>query len=170
MQRSKKVLLIILSLAVLFFLWATWYTYEYSMEVAEAYQVNSPDLDQRLLIATQGSVFKDTITNGIVNHFKSDSIFIKIIDVSSLTEVNPEEYNAIVIMHTWENWKPPFVVRQFIERTIDDKDKMMVLTTSGEGTYQITEVDVLTGESNLEEAPDFINKMITRLELILNSR
>ncbi|MBQ0734737.1 hypothetical protein [Aquimarina celericrescens] len=170
MKRPKKVLWIILSVIVLFFLFSIWYKYEYSMEVVEAYEVNTPDFDRKLLIATQGSTFKDSITNKLVNHYKSDSIFIKVIDVSSLVDIKPDEYTGIVIMHTWENWKPPFVVREFIEQTIDQRDKIVVLTTSGEGTYKMAEVDAITGESNLEEISNYAKKMITRTELILKSK
>ncbi len=168
MKRFGKIMLIIVSVVIILLLWATWYTYEYAMEEAKAFEVNTPALEQKLLIATQGSEFKDAITNSIVNHYKSDSIFIKVIDVSSLVEIQPEDYTAIILLHTWENWKAPFVVKQFVDRTSDHSDKMIILTTSGEGTYRISGVvDAITGESNLEEAPDFANKIITRLEPLL---
>ena len=137
------------------------------MEEAKAYQVNSKDLNRKLLIATQGSAFKDTVTGRIVNHYKQDSVFIKVIDISSLQDIAPEEYTAILLVHTWENWKPPLAVKQFIERTTGHKDKIVILTTSGEGTYQMKGVDALTGESNLEEAPVFANKIIDKLEVKL---
>ncbi len=177
MKNLKKIGLIVLSIIIILFLWATWYTYEYSMEVAQTFEVNSPDFEKKLLIATQGSAFKDSITKGIVNHFKSDSIFIKVIDISSLQEIKPEDYNALVVIHTWENWKPPTVVRQFMDRTIDFHDKMVVLTTSGQGSYTITQIDALytmenidalAGESNLEDVPDFAKNIVARLEPIIN--
>ncbi|GAA4272809.1 hypothetical protein GCM10022258_21030 [Aquimarina gracilis] len=142
------------------------------MAVAESYQVNTPDFERKLLIATQGSDFKDRVTQKIVNHYKSDSIFIEVVDISLLDNVSPKEYSGIVILHTWENWKPPFVVRQFIERTTDQHNKIVVLTTSGEGTYKIKEVDAITGESNTEKAQDFADQVIERLQGIsqLNSQ
>ncbi|MFD2564393.1 hypothetical protein [Aquimarina rubra] len=170
MGRSGKIIVIILSVVVIFFLSATWYKYEYSMEEAKAFELNDPTLDQKLLIATQGSEFKDAITNGLVHHYKSDAIFIKVIDISSLEQINPENYTAVVLIHTWENWKPPYAVRLFIERTSEYKDKIIVLTTSGEGTYQMKEVDAITGESNLEEAPVFINKVIDKLNKKLHTK
>ncbi len=169
MKRFGKIMLIIVSVVIILLLWAIWYKYEYSMEEARAFEVNVPELEQKLLIATQGSEFKDAITNSIVNHYKSDSIFIKVIDVSSLVEIQPEDYTAIVVLHTWENWKAPFVVRQFVEKTSGHSDKMIILTTSGEGTYRISGVvDALTGESNLEEASDFADKIIARLEPLID--
>ncbi|PKV50639.1 hypothetical protein ATE84_2702 [Aquimarina sp. MAR_2010_214] len=167
MKLLKKISLIVLAIIIILFLWATWYKYEYAMEESKTFQVNSPDFEKRLLIATQGSVFKDSITNRIVNQYKSDSIFIKVIDISSLTDVDPQNYTAILLIHTWENWKPPYVIRQFIERTDDQQDKIVVLTTSGGGTYQMPEIDAITGESNLEEISIFVDKIIDRLELKL---
>ncbi len=166
MKRPRKVLWIILSAIVLFFLFSIWYKFEYSMEITEPYLVNTPDFERKLLIATQGSAFKDIITNRIVSHYKSDSVFIKVIDVSLLKDMSPEEYSGIVIIHTWENWKPPFAVRQFIEKTMDQQDKIVVLTTSGEGTYHMKEVDAITGESNIEQVQDFADKIIARLTAI----
>lgn len=42
------------------------------MDVAEAYEVNSPNLKQKMLIATQGSKFKDSIVSEIIEQYKSD--------------------------------------------------------------------------------------------------
>ncbi|MBQ0732889.1 hypothetical protein [Aquimarina celericrescens] len=173
MNRTVKIILVFLSVILLLFIIATWYKYEFSMEVAKEYQLNTPNENIKLLIATQGSEFKDTITKGIVKHYKRDSIFIKVIDISSLVKVNPNDFTAILIMHTWENWKPPTVVRQFIERTADQHKKMVVLTTSGQGSYSIKQIDTLynlenidalTGESNTNETTSFIKEIISRLD------
>ena len=82
---------------------------------AEAFQVNSANLDPELLIATQKSAFKVSVTQLLVKHYTSESVFIKIIDISLLSKIDPADYNAIAIIQTWENWKPPIEVRSFIE-------------------------------------------------------
>ena len=166
MKRSYKILIILASILLLLFLWGTWYKAKYGMEIAQSFQVYSPEMDRSLLIATQGSAFKDSITQEIIKHYNKDSIFIKVIDVSLLSEINPEDYKAIHLMHTWENWKPPYVVKQFIENNKKYLQKMVVLTTSGEGTYQMIEVDAITGESNLEEIPVFVANIIKKLKKI----
>ncbi len=179
MKRIVKILVIILSVILVLFLWAVWYKYEYSMYEAKALEINSPNLSQKLLIATQGSTFKDSITNGIIDHYESDSLFIKVIDVSGLSEINPKDYTGIAILHTWENWKPPLAVKQFMEESIDQKDRIVVLTTSGQGSYTIKQIDALynmenidalAGESNLDEIPSFTNQIITKLDPILEQK
>ncbi|MCM4150435.1 hypothetical protein DHD05_02430 [Arenibacter sp. N53] len=144
-----------------------WYQNEYSMDIAEEYEVNSPMENSKLLIATQGSKFKNTITTAIVEYYRSESIYIKIIDVSSLADVNPTNYNALLIIHTWEMWKPPASVKSFIDRIMEDRDKMVVLTTSGEGTYKMEGIDAITGESILDETPMYVGKIINDLNLLL---
>ncbi len=170
MKHYKKIVLPLLSIIVLFFVFITWYEFEFSMEEAETFQVNSPDFGPKLLIATQGSTFKNTITNGIVHYYKQDSVFIKVIDIASLPDIDPEDYNAITVIHTWENWKPPVIVKSFIERTKEYSDKIVVLTTSGEGTYKMENVDAITGESKMKDAPLLVEKIIIKLEPLIGTK
>ena len=168
MKGFKKVLLFIFSLVVLLFMAALWYVNTYSMEEAKAFEVNSLNLDKKLLIATQGSDFKNAITAGILENYEQDSIFIKVIDVSDLDKVDPSNFGAITIIHTWENWKPPQVVQSFTDKNGNAKHKMVVMTTSGEGSFKMGDVDAITGESILEDAPLFVDRIIGRLDPILS--
>ncbi|MBC8766747.1 hypothetical protein MWU78_14280 [Arenibacter sp. F26102] len=167
MNKVKKFSLIFLSIVVVFLLFMLWYQNEYAMDIAEEYEVNSPMENSKLLIATQGSTFKNTITTAIVEYYKSESIYIKIIDVSALADVNPTNYNALLIIHTWEMWKPPASIKSFMDRTVDDRGKMVVLTTSGEGTYKMEGIDAITGESILDETPLYVGKIINELNPLI---
>lgn len=160
---KRKITITILILALLFIIFGIWYKYEYSMYKVEPYEVNSANLSRKLIIATQGSVFKDSITKCIVDYYKQDSIFIKVIDISSLKQIKPENYNAIVVIHTWENWKPPADVQLFMDRTQDYQYKIIVLTTSGRGSFKMENVDAITGESKLENLKSYSNSIIERL-------
>lgn len=167
MSRKNKIILIVLMLGALLLLVAIWYKHEYSMYKVEAYEVNAPSLDRKLIIATQGSKFKDAITKRIIDHYKQDSIFIKVIDVSSLQKIEPKNYNAIVVMHTWENWKPPVDVQTFIDNTKDFQDRIIVLTTSGKGAFKMENVDAITCESKLENSESYSSKIIKKLTPLL---
>lgn len=144
-----------------------WYQYKFSMDEAESYKVNAAQWNKQLLIATQGSDFKDALTKGLVDYFKSDSIFIQVEDIQVLEVIDPEKYDALVIIHTWENWKPPVVVESFIERTKMYSSKIVVLTTSGEGSYKMDDVDAITGESILADTEIQVYKIIDRLGPLL---
>lgn len=149
---------------------AFWYRATYSMEEVATYQVNSQETSLKIAIATQGSPFKDTIVTHIINYYKKDSISITVLDVSDLATLSATEYNAIVILHTWEYGSPPKVVRDFIENHREQKERLIVLATSGQGTHKIAEVDALTGESILENAKDYSDKIIERIEKILQQK
>lgn len=167
MKRFKKILYRILAVMVVFFLFLVWYQYKYSMDVVAPYTINAPTLEKKLLIATQGSDFKDKVTGGIVDHFKSDSVYIEVVDVESLNVIDPDDFNALVIIHTWENWKPPLSVQSFIEKYGNESNKIIVLTTSGDGDYTMDGVDAIAGESKLSEVPRYINNIIDRLNKLL---
>lgn len=170
MRRSRKIVFIILSVTALLLAWMVWYKYEYSMGKAEAFQTSSSSMDHSLLIATQKSPFKDSVTQLVVNHYKHDSIFVKVIDISLLSEIDPADYTGIALIHTWENWKSPSEVRSFMARTESNRENIIVFTTSGAGTYKMKEVDAITGESIIEDAPLFAYKIIGRLEPILKAK
>jgi hypothetical protein len=164
MPFKLKITLFVLSLGVFLLVFAVWYKYEYSMDKVETVQFNSPDLDLKLLIATQGSTFKNKITSNITDYYKNDSIYIKVIDVSQLPEINPINYEAIVLIHTWENWKAPKEVQSFIEQNISNQNKIVVLATSGKGSFKIKEIDAITGESKLENTTFYSDLIIKKLD------
>ncbi len=163
----KIVVWISVAVVGLFFLFAVWYKFEYAMEPVAPYSVNVQQLDTKLLIATQGSSFKNNLTQSVLDYYKADSLFIKVIDVSMLNEIETEDYKAILVMHTWEYGKPPEAVQSFMDENSNSKNKMVVLTTSGEGSESMKDVDAISGESVLENAPDVEAKIIARLNRIL---
>ena len=167
MTNKKKITLSITVLGLLFILFAVWYKYQYSMDTAKSFEVNTSMLDRKLIIATQGSEFKNEITKNIVEFYKPDSIYIKVVDISSLSEIDPQNWNALVIMHTWENWKPPIDVKAFIDRTQAFQNKIVVLTTSGQGSFKMKGIDAITGESKLEKTASYAHLIIERLDPLL---
>ena len=72
------------------------------------------------------------------------------------------------VKRRWDYWKPPAEVKSFVERTKKDAHKIVILTTSGEGSYKMEGVDALTGESILSEVPVFSGKIVERLTPLLN--
>lgn len=167
MKGIKKMLWIFLGLMILFFVFLVWYQHTYSMDFVAPYEINSPKLKRTLLIASQGSYFKDSVTSGIVDYYQTDSIHIKIIDISALDTVKVNDYNAILIIHTWETWNPPIAVKTFINRTKKYASKIVVLTTSGDGNYKMEGVDALTGESVVADVPLYIGKITAKLNPLL---
>ena len=61
-------------------------------------------------------------------------------------------------------------MQTFIEEYPEYSNKIIVLTTSGEGSYKMEGVDAITGESILADAPLFVDTIIERLNKILISK
>ena len=166
----KKIVITIVSLFALLLLLAILYKVEYSMENVTSFEVNkmSKNTDHTLLIATQGSAYKDTITKGIITHFQSQDVYIRIIDVTDLDPIYGQEYTAILILHTWEMGKPPQEVLSFLN-TCTTCDHIVVMSTSGDGVSKIQGIDALSGESILEKAPERIEEIILKLEPLIDA-
>jgi len=164
----KKVIIGVAALALTALAFLTWYKFHYSMDVAESFEINTPDLKHRVLIATQGSEFKDTVVAGIVDYLKQRHAYIKVIDVAALPQVNEDKWNAVVVIHTWENWKPQADAKAYLER-VKDLNKVIVLTTSGNGDYKIEGVNAITSASVMTDIPSHILDIKARLDSILDS-
>ncbi len=167
-MKNKKALIFktLIAILVLLFAFGTWYNYTYKMEKAKQMEINPADTPNKLLIATQGSVYKDSMLQRLINHFEPQKIFIKVIDVSDLKEIKISEWTAICLMHTWEMWKPPLAVEEFVKRHPAPKN-LAVVTTSGDSTYKMEEVDAITGASVIENIDADSRQLINQIERIL---
>ncbi|NNK28300.1 MAG: hypothetical protein HKP06_08685, partial [Flavobacteriaceae bacterium] len=59
MNRLKKIALLVLFILGLLIMFGTWYKFKYSMDKVVSSTINSPELERSLVIATQGSEFKN---------------------------------------------------------------------------------------------------------------
>ncbi len=169
MSSKKTIVILILSiLGICIFLFA-WYKFNFSMDKAQTFEINDPNFPTKLLIASQGSEFKNALTNQVMDYFKEDSIYIQVIDISQLSKIEVSAYNAILLIHTWEGWGPPTEIKDFIQNHITDLKKIVVFTTSGNGTNKIANVDAITGESKIDDIHLFSNKIIVKLKPLLKS-
>lgn len=165
----RKLLIVVLALVGAALVFMTWYRLHYSMDVARAFEVvGSPD-GARILVATQGSAFKDAVTTGLLEHLRRRSASVKVIDVSGLQSVQPQDWDVIVMIHTWEMRKPPAAVQAFAERT-QQKDKLVVLTTSGAGHFKLAGVDAISAASQMADVPARVEEMTMRIDTILDRR
>ncbi|WP_276370812.1 hypothetical protein [Chryseolinea sp. H1M3-3] len=170
MKRWIKIIAwVIGSVVVVFFLFALWYRQTYSMNVAAAFEVNNPSHPQHILIATQGSDFKDSVVHELIREFKSKQMYIKVIDITDLPSINEDTWTALIIIHTWEYSKPPREVKSFVDRT-KDKKKLIVLTTSGDGNYKIEGIDAITSASKLSDVSINSAEIINRVNNLLSTQ
>jgi hypothetical protein len=166
MKPWKKILLAVAVVPVALFLFATWYAVHFSMGTAKTFEVNRPEVREHVLIATQGSAFKDAIVKRVADRLEKRPAYVKVIDVASLGDVREADWNAIVVLHTWEMSKPPAAVKAFVDRA-QARDKLVVLATSGEGHQHIQGVDTITSASVMAKAPAQADQMLSRIEKVL---
>jgi len=167
MKAFNKIWPVLFSLLLLFLIFLMWYHNTYAMSEASEFDKNSISLDSKLLIATQGSKFKNRLTQEVVAYYKMKEVYIKVIDISSLERINPINYDAILLVHTWAYWKPPTNVKLYIERHREHLDRMVILTTSGNGTSKMKGVDAFTGESRIEGIPHYVSTITKKLDSLL---
>jgi len=149
----KKLLIGLASFLLAFFLFLVWFDYTYSMEKIDTVEYNDKSLNTKVLIASQGSEYKTEIVQGVIDFLKNKSVFIKVVDVSELPTVNTNNWNAIVILHTWEIFKPEENTAEFLKDNYDNS-KMFVVTTSASGDNKIDGIDGISGASPIDSIPD----------------
>ncbi|HET9473956.1 MAG TPA: hypothetical protein VFO82_08685 [Steroidobacteraceae bacterium] len=145
---------------------AGWYQFRYSMSVARTFEVNDARSSQRVLIATQGSKFKDALVAEVVGYLRARNAYAKVVDISALTTVNEGDWNAIVIVHTWEMRKPPADVKTFVDR-VSHPGRLVVLTTSGAGDFRMEGVDAISSASVIADVPARAADIAAKLDVLL---
>jgi hypothetical protein len=124
------------------------YVILYYPRKAEPFEINTPDANKTLLIATQGSGFKDALVEALCDSLKSSPLYIKGIDIGELEEANAGDWDRVLIINT-------FMVRlnkgveRFIDRA-DSPENVLLFVTSGGADWQPEpelRVDALTSAS-----------------------
>ncbi|OEK01003.1 hypothetical protein BFP97_05525 [Roseivirga sp. 4D4] len=147
---------------VAFTIFAIVYRAIYSMDIARSYQVNSPHFETSLFIATQSSPFKDRLVNQLVDSLEKHPLFIQVKDISRLESISPEEWNAILVIHTWEYYKAPNAVRQFASDW-KELDHIVYFSTSGDGGYALEDVDAISGASKEDQIENYTVQILDKL-------
>lgn len=137
--------------------------------VIEPFQVNSPDAEHKVLIASQGSRFKNRLVSDLVDHIKHNPICISVIDVTSLSEANEADWNAVVLIHTTQMGRMQPNAKEYLGHA-KELNKVILVTTSGSGKWRNEEfkIDTLTSASKMIEVRVLINTINHRLEAILS--
>jgi hypothetical protein len=136
------------------------------MDIAKSFTVTVPHAKHKILIATQGSAYKNALVEGVIEATKERQLTIEVIDVSLLSNVKIEDWDAIVIMHTWENWQPQIDAARFSQRHAN-LDKVIFLATSGQGELTIPGVDAITSASLLADVPKHVTDIVSKIDTVL---
>lgn len=136
------------------------YIAEFSMGICESEIVNEKKTaDARLLIASQQSAYKDQLSDQIIEGLEEENIYIELIDLTNLNPNYSAEFDAIIIIHTWEMNKPPSEVEKILNSL--DSNKVFTITTSGSGYETIAGVDGISSASRIVDVESDASKAIT---------
>lgn len=166
MKRWQKVGLAILSFIFILIVMMVWYLATHSMKEAEPFEVNASTQPHHVLVATQGSTYKDTVIQLVIEKLREEPVYIKVVDVSALPGIREGDWTAMVILHTWEYSKPQSHARAFVD-SVKSKEKLVVLTTSGEGSYTLNEVDGISSASQLSDASEKAEEITNRIKKLI---
>jgi hypothetical protein len=166
-KRARGVLIAIAAVAIAGIGFVSWYRIHFSMDPVTGFTVNAPSSERRILIATQGSAFKDAVVAGTVEKLRQRPIFVRVIDVSDLANVDAKEWDAIIVLHTIEYGKAPAPAQRFVDR-IGDSRKIVVLSTSGRGDFKIEGVDAISSASRMTDVPARVDELLARIETALS--
>ncbi len=146
-------------------LFFTWYQFTFSMDYVHPYELNDPKNEHQLLIATQGSDFKDEITQKIVANYSDRQFYIKVIDVSKLANYKIPDWEIVIIMHTWEIGVPEENVALFLGK-VEDISNVIVVTTSGDGGFTPEGIDGISCASVMEETETIYEEIMIQAHQI----
>ena len=100
--------------------------------VIEPFNKGNPNSVNKILIASQGSEFKNNLVENILDQLKSDQNYFSVIDCTTLGNENDEDWDAIIIIHTLQIHEMPDEAHAFLSK-VDDLSKVMLVSTSGAG-------------------------------------
>ena len=151
MKKWLKILIgIIATPIVLIIAFCCYYVISNTQGVIEPFQVGNLNAEQKILIASQGSEFKNNLVSEIVNQLKDDELYLCVVDCTKLGEENVLEWDAFVIIHTTQIHGMPEEAEAFLKR-IPDHSKVILVTTSGGGDEVVKgyEVDAISSASRM---------------------
>lgn len=140
----------------------------FSQKVIADAEAGTPSSKNKILVASQGSDFKKQLVDKLVNSLKNQSIYIKVTDVTRLSTVDLEGWNAIVIINTCEGGIMQKDVSNFLDNN-KDINKVIVLTTSGSGVWQPKDIkiDSISSASRKQDINKINEYLYNKINLIL---
>ncbi len=170
LQFLRKFALIIIFMISVFLFFLFWNTQNMGNDINNSVNAESFNVEQKLLIITEPSPFKDLIVEGLKDYYKNSTVLIEVVNDKSIAVTDAAYFNAILVLHRWEANAPTRNIQSFLDKNEAFKNTIIMLTTSWNGLEKLENVDALTGASVMNNAPVFTNKLIERIDLILENK
>ena len=161
----KRILINVAIVVVVLSLFLYWYRDTYSMGPAVEIEAGVEGATGEVLIATQGSTYKDALTRALVARLTAADLHVRVVDVRALHKVDPAGWDAVVVIHTWEMWVPEPNAAAFLERH-READNVIVLSTSGSGDMRLDSVDGISSASVVKDVPNDVVLILDRIKTL----
>jgi len=137
------------------------YVYKHYPRQIDSFEINNQHLPNKILIASQGSTFKNELLNNLVNKTNDGSTYIKVIHTSKLFDVDLENWTKVVIINTCVADRLQKSVTNFLTRVPKDYPLYMVITT-GDGSWMPADlqVDAISTASRLSKIDETLNSIL----------
>ena len=132
--------------------------------------VGATDASRRVLIASLDSEFKNAVVKRVVKTLETERVFIKIVDLSTLSPGACKAFDAVVIVNEWHFFRMDGKARSFRDGLSKrDKKKIVMLITAGTPSTvsEVPGVDAISGASEPADADAVAKKIVDRLRPIL---
>ncbi len=124
-----------------------------------------------LLIASDASVFKDTVRGRVFDHY-TPSGNVEVVNIGSLKTRKAEDFDAVLIIDTclgWSRFNPS--MKAFLDGA-QDPDRVVLFMTVDDTEWDFTYqgVDAITAASTIEDEARVAAILIQKLDHILQAR
>jgi len=133
--------------------------------VIEPFEVNAPDCSRKVLVASQGSSYKDALLERLVDHVKGKDIYLKVVDTTTLDAEDPAKFDAVIMVAAIYAASIPGAARGFIEKVRHPEKVIPIVTSdSGDAPGEAKDLDAITSASDVGTLDDDFAAILARLE------
>ncbi|MCU0356413.1 MAG: hypothetical protein MUE95_02420 [Cyclobacteriaceae bacterium] len=123
--------------------------------------------EKRVLLVAQQTDYKKEVIQFLKDYYAGKSVYTEVLEFSKLNTVKESEWNAIVILQTWEDFDPQPEIISLVNKA-NPKDKVIVLTTSDTGEEKLSGVDAISSASMKMMASYAAEKIVARVDKLLS--
>ena len=142
------------------------YVYKHYPRKIDSFAINSSELNNKILIASQGSSFKNALVSDIIEKLENDSIYIKVIDVSHLDDIEEDLWQSIIIINTCIADKLNSTVVQFLNQLKGVKP-VVLFVTAGDGRWKPSSIsiDAISSASRMNNMKTISREILNQISI-----
>jgi len=137
------------------------------------YAFNSVNLEKKLLIASRNSDFKSAIVQRVVDAYRKQPVYIKIIGINDLHLEDATRYSAVLVINTSMGWKIDRKVASYLDK-YGALNSIVVLTTSAGGDIlpdtRYRGIDAIASASRKENIESVADDIIVKINRLIADR